>query len=66
MDTPILNNLIRSEDRRAALDKLARQIPMGMVGMPDDVAHAVIYLASDESRFMTGSELILDGGVSAM
>lgn len=66
VDTPILNNLIRSEDRRAALDKLARQIPMGMVGMPDDVAHAVIYLASDESRFMTGSELILDGGVSAM
>ena len=66
VDTPILNNLIRSADRRAALDKLARQIPMGMVGMPDDVAHAVIYLASDESRFMTGSELILDGGVSAM
>lgn len=66
VDTPILNNLIRSVDRRAALDKLARQIPMGMVGMPDDVAHAVIYLASDESRFMTGSELILDGGVSAM
>ncbi len=66
VDTPILNNLIRSGDRRAALDKLARQIPMEMVGMPDDVAHAVIYLASDESRFMTGSELILDGGVSAM
>ena len=66
VDTPILNNLIRSVDRRAALDNLARQIPMGMVGMPDDVAHAVIYLASDESRFMTGSELILDGGVSAM
>ncbi|MFB0922159.1 MAG: SDR family oxidoreductase, partial [Alphaproteobacteria bacterium] len=48
------------------LEKLARQIPLGVVGTPEDVAHAIIYLASDESRFMTGSELVLDGGVSAM
>lgn len=66
VDTPILDNLIGDADRDAALEKLARQIPMGVVGLPDDVAYAVVYLASEESRFMTGSELVLDGGVSAM
>jgi NAD(P)-dependent dehydrogenase (short-subunit alcohol dehydrogenase family) len=36
------------------------------VGEPDDIAAGVLYLASDESRFMTGAELKLDGGISAM
>jgi NAD(P)-dependent dehydrogenase (short-subunit alcohol dehydrogenase family) len=36
------------------------------VGEPNDIANAVVYLASDESRFMTGAELKLDGGISAM
>jgi NAD(P)-dependent dehydrogenase (short-subunit alcohol dehydrogenase family) len=36
------------------------------LGEPDDVANAVIYLAADESRFMTGAEVKLDGGISAM
>ncbi len=65
VDTPILDNLLRG-DRDEGVAKLARQIPLGIVGAPDDVGHAVIYLASDESRFMTGSEVVLDGGVSAM
>ena len=46
--------------------KLARQVPLGRIGHPDDIANAVLYLASDESRFMTGAELKLDGGISAM
>ncbi|HCJ21614.1 MAG TPA: 3-beta hydroxysteroid dehydrogenase, partial [Erythrobacter sp.] len=33
---------------------------------PNDIANAVVYLASDESRFMTGAEIKLDGGISAM
>ena len=39
---------------------------MGRIGEPEEVALGVLYLASDESRFMTGSELKLDGGLSAM
>jgi NAD(P)-dependent dehydrogenase (short-subunit alcohol dehydrogenase family) len=38
---------------------------MGRIGEPDDVAYAVLYLASDESRFITGIELKVDGGLSA-
>lgn len=48
------------------VEKFGRQVPLGHVGKPIDVAYAVLYLASDESRLMTGSELIIDGGVSAM
>ncbi len=45
--------------------KLASLIPMGRIGTPEEVAAGVLYLASDESSFMTGSELKLDGGLSA-
>lgn len=66
IDTPLLDGMLPGAgDRAAMLAKLARQIPLGRVGVPDDVAHAVLYLASDESSFMTGSSLLLDGGISA-
>lgn len=68
VDTPILNGMVASTGREKSviMDKLARQIPLGRVGAPDDIAHGVLYLASDESSFMTGAELKLDGGISAM
>ncbi|MDB5448644.1 MAG: 2,5-dichloro-2,5-cyclohexadiene,4-diol dehydrogenase [Phenylobacterium sp.] len=66
IDTPILDPLRDQLGRDEAEAKLARQVPMGRIGKPQDVADAVIYLASDESRFMTGAELKLDGGISAM
>ncbi len=66
VDTPILHGLARGQDREAALKKLGRQIPLGRVGQPEDVAYAVLYLASDESQFVTGSEIRIDGGISAM
>lgn len=45
--------------------KLGQIIPLGRIGQPEEVALGVIYLASDESSFMTGAELKLDGGLSA-
>ncbi len=66
VDTPILHAMLHmSPDPEAARRKLAAQIPLGAIGDPDDVAWAVVYLASDESKLMTGSELVLDGGLSA-
>lgn len=68
VDTPILDGTAKAHqlDKDVLLDKLARQIPLRFVGEPNDIANAVVYLASDESRFMTGAELKLDGGISAM
>lgn len=66
IDTPILDNLTKAIGRDEGLAKLGRQVPLGRVGEPDDVAYAVLYLASDESKFVTGAELFVDGGISAM
>ncbi len=62
--TPLLDGIAGTTEE--ALAKLARQIPLGRIGEVEDVAAAVLYLASDESRMMTGAELKLDGGLSAM
>ncbi|MEM9470413.1 MAG: glucose 1-dehydrogenase [Pseudomonadota bacterium] len=66
VDTDMVDQVTRSEDRDANTRKLAGQIPLGRIATVEDVAWAVVYLASNESSFMTGSELKLDGGVSAM
>ncbi|MEY4953162.1 MAG: hypothetical protein RL299_1586, partial [Pseudomonadota bacterium] len=68
IDTPILDGMAANtgKPKDVIMEKLARQIPLKRVGHPDDIANGVLYLASDESRFMTGAELKLDGGISAM
>ena len=66
IQTPILKSLIGDRDEASMLDKLRRQLPLGRLGEATDVANAVVYLASDESGFMTGAEMKLDGGISAM
>jgi|TARA_B110000444_G_scaffold234670_1_gene245160 NAD(P)-dependent dehydrogenase (short-subunit alcohol dehydrogenase family) len=65
IDTPILDDLFKKIGHEAAVKKLSRQIPMGQIGEPNDVAYGILYLASDESKFMTGAEIIIDGGISA-
>jgi NAD(P)-dependent dehydrogenase (short-subunit alcohol dehydrogenase family) len=64
--TPILDPLVARFGKDEAYAKLARQIPLGRIGEPDDIAYAVLYLASEESKFVTGAELKVDGGISAM
>ncbi|MFN7534985.1 MAG: SDR family oxidoreductase [Brevundimonas sp.] len=65
--TPILNLFVdrAGGDEALAHEKLARGIPLKRIGEPDDVAYLVIYLASDESKFVTGSEFKIDGGMTA-
>ncbi|MEO0815813.1 MAG: SDR family oxidoreductase [Pseudomonadota bacterium] len=66
INTPILDGVKQMFGEEEGLAKLARQIPLGRVGEPDDIAYAVLYLASDESKLVTGAELKVDGGISAM
>ena len=47
------------------IDRLIRGIPLRRIGTPQEIAHAVVYLASEESIYATGSELVIDGGTSA-
>ncbi|GIR05871.1 MAG: short-chain dehydrogenase [Candidatus Pelagibacterales bacterium] len=66
VNTPILDPLKQAFGAEEAVAKLSRQIPMNKIGDTDDVSYAILYLASDESKFMTGTEIVLDGGLSAM
>ena len=52
-------------ERESTLQTIIAGIPLGHMGTPLDVAYLVLYLASDESSFMTGSKLVLDGGILA-
>ena len=51
--------------RGIGVDQLGEAFPTGTIGEPIDVAYGVLYLASDESRFVTGSELVVDGAATA-
>ena len=66
IDTPLIDGLTAGRDKDQMVAKLARQVPVGRIGEPDDVAYAAVYLCSDEAKFVTGAELCIDGGISAM
>ncbi len=64
--TPMVENFAKATGaEQAARDALAALHPLGHIGEPDDIAWGIVYLASDESKFVTGSELVIDGGYTA-
>jgi NAD(P)-dependent dehydrogenase (short-subunit alcohol dehydrogenase family) len=66
VDTPMMRESMKREGPFEPAKKRADGLhPIGRVGNVDDVAYGILYLASDESMFVTGSELIIDGGFTA-
>jgi NAD(P)-dependent dehydrogenase (short-subunit alcohol dehydrogenase family) len=64
--TPMVENYLKSQgDVEAGRKYLDSLHPIGHVGEADDIAYGIVYLASDESKFVTGSELVIDGGYTA-
>jgi NAD(P)-dependent dehydrogenase (short-subunit alcohol dehydrogenase family) len=62
VETPGLKGLAPEGQEQELLDGEAAKVPMGRLGRPDEIAAAVLFLASSQSSFMTGSELFVDGG----
>ena len=62
IETPGLTGLAPADQKQDLLDGMAAQVPMKRLGRPDEIASAVLFLASDQSSFMTGAELAVDGG----
>ena len=62
INTPFLQELLNNPER---LQERLSRVPMGRLGEPEDVAYGVLFLASDEASYMTGSELVIDGGTTA-
>ncbi|HUN38867.1 MAG TPA: SDR family NAD(P)-dependent oxidoreductase [Acetobacteraceae bacterium] len=69
MHTPLvatrLAKTVGNNDLDALIEARHRAVPMGRMGDAWDVAHAVLFLASDEARYITGTEIVVDGGLTA-
>jgi NAD(P)-dependent dehydrogenase (short-subunit alcohol dehydrogenase family) len=64
IDTPLLNPALNEQQREQFLKNVLKSTPMGRMGSSDEVAKAVSFLASDDSSYITGIELFVDGGVA--
>ncbi len=69
MDTPRIAKTVAASYDAKDLGEMKRQrdaqVPLGFMGNAWDVAHAAVFLASDEARYITGTELVIDGGITA-
>jgi 3(or 17)beta-hydroxysteroid dehydrogenase len=66
IDTPMVDAMVDiSRDPQKMRNILTSAAPLGRLGEPEEVAAMVLYLASDESKFVTGTELVIDGGLTA-
>lgn len=63
IDTPGLSGLAQTQEQKNALyEQLASAVPLGRLGKPEEIARAVVFLASDDASYITGIELFVDGG----
>lgn len=66
IDTPLVRSGLESrDDPEAAREKLAQQYALKRIGKPEEIADAILFLASDEASFVTGHGLVVDGGYSS-
>lgn len=67
VETPIIEGLFpKKENAEKAKAYFASMIPLGRIGQPDEIAAAALFLASDESSFVAGIDLLVDGGFTSV
>ena len=67
IDTPMVDSVVQgAKDQTKMRAMVEHAAPLGRIGQVDDVANLIVFLASDESKFITGSELVVDGGLTAL